>query len=120
MLLTYRCFTTLLAFVGTAAAASLPRCPNPAVADYDFVVVGAGAGGGPLASRLAESGYSVLLVDAGHDAVNYNTTLPGFNLRTLEDPAIDLNYTLQEYPPDFQVKRDESWSETSFRKMVIY
>ncbi|KAG6828259.1 hypothetical protein H0H92_008602 [Tricholoma furcatifolium] len=91
------------------SAASLPACPSTADADYDFIVVGAGAGGGPLASRLAESGYSVLLVDAGHSTVNYNTTLPAYALRSLDDPEIDLNYTYQEYPDGFPVTRDDQW-----------
>ncbi|KAG6854501.1 hypothetical protein C0991_006103 [Blastosporella zonata] len=101
MLITSRSSVALLALVGAAAAASLPQCPDPGRADYDFVVVGAGAGGGPLASRLAESGYSVLLVDAGHDVVNYNTTLPGFNLRTLEDAQVSalVSALPQQGPP---------------------
>ncbi|KAF8069145.1 alcohol oxidase [Lyophyllum atratum] len=68
-----------------AAHAALTACPSPTDADYDFIVVGSGAGGGPLAARLAESGFSVLLVDAGHEVVNFNTTLPGYSLRSLED-----------------------------------
>jgi hypothetical protein len=39
-------------------AASLPACPDRSQAEFDFVVVGAGVGGGPLAARLAESGFS--------------------------------------------------------------
>ena len=31
----------------------------------DFAVVGTGAGGAPLIARLAESGYSVVGLDAG-------------------------------------------------------
>src|SRR5438128_343360 len=33
----------------------------------DYIVVGSGAGGGPLASRLAQRGHSVLLFEAGLD-----------------------------------------------------
>jgi len=40
------------------ALASLTSCPPRKDADFDFIVVGGGAGGGPLAARLAESGYS--------------------------------------------------------------
>lgn len=42
--------------------AQLGSCPDTSVAEYDYVIVGAGAGGGPLAARLAESGFSGALV----------------------------------------------------------
>ncbi len=35
--------------------------------DYEYVVVGSGPGGGPLAARLAIAGDKVLLIDAGSD-----------------------------------------------------
>lgn len=47
-----------LAVLTLVNATQLPPCRDPTNADYDFVVVGAGAGGGPLAARLAESGFS--------------------------------------------------------------
>lgn len=34
---------------------------------YDYIVVGSGPGGGPLASELARAGFSTLLIDAGDD-----------------------------------------------------
>ncbi|HYI13537.1 MAG TPA: GMC family oxidoreductase [Thermoanaerobaculia bacterium] len=35
--------------------------------DYEYVVIGSGAGGGTLAARLAENGFKVLLLEAGGD-----------------------------------------------------
>ncbi|KAI0189543.1 hypothetical protein EV127DRAFT_408740 [Xylaria flabelliformis] len=35
--------------------------------EYDYVVVGSGPGGGPLAVDLAKAGSSVLLLEAGSD-----------------------------------------------------
>jgi choline dehydrogenase len=35
--------------------------------DFDYVIVGSGAGGGPLAARLAQKGFAVLLLEAGGD-----------------------------------------------------
>lgn len=37
----------------------------PADAVYDYVVVGAGNAGSPVAHRLAEAGHTVALVEAG-------------------------------------------------------
>ena len=36
-------------------------------ATYDYIVVGSGPGGGPLAANLARAGYSTLLIEAGGD-----------------------------------------------------
>jgi choline dehydrogenase len=43
---------------------SQPVSPQP---DYEYIVVGSGAGGGTVASRLAEAGHSVILLEAGAD-----------------------------------------------------
>ncbi|KAJ7253476.1 hypothetical protein C8J57DRAFT_1237287 [Mycena rebaudengoi] len=96
-------------FVGAGHSISLPACPDPSASDVDFVVVGAGAGGGPVAAGLAESGYSVLVVDAGHDINNINTTIPFYFGRAVEDPQSELNYTFDEYSPGAKFPRNDGW-----------
>ena len=39
-------------------------------ADYEYIVVGSGAGGGTVAARLAENGCKVLLLEAGGDPLH--------------------------------------------------
>ncbi|KAJ7144298.1 hypothetical protein C8R44DRAFT_565796, partial [Mycena epipterygia] len=107
---------------------------------YDYVVVGSGVGGGPLAARLAENGFTgarrtlelkysllVLVVDAGQDVLTVNTTIPLYFGRAVEgllisaiwprvidrwpnvDPAIELNYTYNEYSPGAPFPRNGAW-----------
>ncbi|KAF7290538.1 Choline dehydrogenase [Mycena indigotica] len=89
-----RTLTLLVPYV----AASLTPCPDTSSAEYDYIVVGAGAGGGPLASRLAINGFKVLLMDAGHYVFNDNTTVPLYLARANEDPQIALDYEVAHYP----------------------
>ncbi|EFQ34615.1 GMC oxidoreductase [Colletotrichum graminicola] len=41
--------------------------PEPSNRTYDYIVVGSGPGGGPLACNLARAGHSTLLLEAGDD-----------------------------------------------------
>lgn len=93
----------------SCASTLVTRCPDTSHSQYDYIVVGAGAGGGPLAARLAESGftglcrriwpcapetdtlYSVLVVDAGHEVVTVNTTIPVYANRAINGPPFVLH-----------------------------
>lgn len=65
-----------------------------ATTDYDYIVVGSGPGGGPLAANLAEGGYKVLLIDAGGDAGDdlFETVPVMFPRATDEFPETQWNY----------------------------
>ncbi|KAJ7184484.1 putative choline dehydrogenase [Mycena filopes] len=86
---------------------ALHSCPDLSSSSrdvFDFVVVGSGAGGGPLAARLAENGFSVFLVDTGDDVNTYNTMLPAYWGRATEDPKTELAYNIKEYSaPDSRI-----------------
>ncbi len=59
---------------------------------YDYVVIGSGAGGAPVACRLAKAGYRVLVVEAGGRDVNQNSTVPALHLKSTEDPKYSWDY----------------------------
>ena len=50
--------------------------PGSGTNDWDYVIVGSGAGGGTLAARLAEAGMRVLLIEAGGDPRRGDRRLP--------------------------------------------
>ena len=65
----------------------------PGMQEFDFVVVGAGSSGGPVVSRLTESGkHSVLLLEAGPPDTNRWLHIPiGFS-RTFLDPEVNWKF----------------------------
>ena len=74
--------------------------------DYEYVVIGSGPGGGPLASRLAIAGYKVLLIEAGGDHNGVNQTVPARNLQSTEDPAISFDYFVTHYKDEARQAKD--------------
>jgi choline dehydrogenase len=75
------------------------------IAEYDFIVVGSGAGGGPLACKLAlaAEGYRVALVEAGTDVVQpetpafFNYSVPALHARATEDSAMSWEFFVRHY-----------------------
>jgi choline dehydrogenase len=99
------------------------------VAEYDYIVVGSGAGGGPLACNLAEdpSGCRVALVEAGSDPMAaigspafYNTTVPGFYTRASEDPGYSWQFFVQHYKDDGQQKKDSKVYDDHGKPRIFY
>jgi choline dehydrogenase len=81
------------------------------IIDCEYVVVGSGAGGGTVAARLAESGRTVILLEAGGDAKSSaddpepsadlrlpsDYDVPAFHPFASENPAMRWDYFVRHY-----------------------
>lgn len=71
--------------------------------EFDFVVVGSGAGGGIVASRLAEYGYSVAVIEAGVDHLNSRgevddtIEVPAYHALSSEDPRWSWEFSVKHF-----------------------
>lgn len=74
---------------------------------YEYVIVGSGPGGSPLAARLALAGHKVLLIEAGGDHGDAdNQTVPAYNLRSGEDDNIKWDYYVTHFEDVERQKQD--------------
>jgi choline dehydrogenase len=72
--------------------------------EFEYIIVGSGAGGGPLAANLARQGHSVLLLEAGKETGGKMESLvPAFNAYAAETPDLAWHYFIEHYTdPDRQ------------------
>ncbi|KAH6669323.1 mitochondrial putative choline dehydrogenase [Halenospora varia] len=72
----------MLRQIAVAACLALGVVANAEVTEYEYIVVGSGPGGGPVAANLARAGHTVLLLEAGDDQTqNVNVSqLMNFNI----------------------------------------
>jgi choline dehydrogenase len=74
---------------------------------FEYVIVGSGAGGGPLAARLARQGHKVLLLEAGQDRGDSpNYQVPLFHSIASEDPSMSWSYYVKHYDDPQQAAQD--------------
>jgi choline dehydrogenase len=72
---------------------------------FDFIIVGSGAGGGPLACGLARNGFTVLLIEAGgtpssqddNSDTNAFSKTPVFNAKASDDKLLNWAYYVERY-----------------------
>jgi choline dehydrogenase len=95
--------------------------------DCEYVVVGSGAGGGTLAARLAESGHTVTLLEAGGDPRQLaggdpvdpegnrlpdDYDVPAFHAFASENEAMSWNFFVRHYGDDSRQRQDTKYRET--------
>jgi choline dehydrogenase len=89
--------------------AVVPDVAQPA--DPELIVVGSGAGGGTLASRLARSGHRVLLLEAGDDVggkLKYQ--VPAMHALSTEDADLAWWYFVKHHTDEAVDRTDSKWT----------
>jgi choline dehydrogenase len=75
--------------------------------EYEYVVVGSGPGGAPLAARLAIAGHKVLLLEAGDDETNstqYN--VPALHAIATEYEPMRWDFFVKHFDDEKELKKD--------------
>lgn len=75
--------------------------------EYEYIVVGSGPGGGPVAANLARQGHKVLLLEAGDDqGQNLHAKIPAFFGAIQEDASQRWDYFVRHYDDPEQAAKD--------------
>lgn len=96
---------------------------DPKQSQFDYIIVGSGAGGGPLAARLALAGKKVLVIEAGPDPakteshgypeakVGEVTEVPGYYAAASEDAEMSWMFSVRHYENTARQKKDEKYNQ---------
>lgn len=78
---------------------------------YEYIIVGSGAGGSPLAARLALAGHSVLLIDAGEDhGTDRQVQAPALHPYTSEYNPIRWDFFVEHHADEKQALKDSKYT----------
>ena len=81
---------------------------RPVYETFEYIIVGSGAGGGPLACNLARNGHKVLLLEAGVDnGQSLEYQVPAWHGKSTEYPDMQWDYFVRHWDNDKQQNRDE-------------
>jgi choline dehydrogenase-like flavoprotein len=90
---------------------------------FDYIIVGSGAGGGPLAARLTYAGKRVLVIEAGPDPLKTKsaaypaaetgevTKVPGYYAAASEDAEMSWMFSVRHHADTERQARDEKYNQ---------
>jgi len=78
---------------------------------YEYIVVGSGAGGGPVAANLARAGRSVLVLEAGGQTEpdDYECNVPAFHTLASEKESMSWRFFVRHYESEERQRRDSKY-----------
>ncbi|KAF5024662.1 hypothetical protein F66182_3284 [Fusarium sp. NRRL 66182] len=109
----------MLLSLGLLGLAGLAQASKPGRASksqsYEYIVVGSGPGGGPLAANLARNGHSVLLLEAGDEQIdNENSYMVYNNTPAINDPLTRWDFFVSRDEPQYDDNYEFlTWRQTN-------
>jgi choline dehydrogenase-like flavoprotein len=107
---------------GACAEEQALKPDDPFLQRPEYIVVGSGAGGATVAARLAESGHTVVLLEAGGDAkaaggdrekrLPEDYDVPCFHPFASENDAMKWDFFVRHYSDDGKQRSDPNYRET--------
>src|SRR5438552_1009410 len=107
------------------------RASDSEQSTFDYIIVGSGAGGGPLAARLAEAGKKVLVIEAGGDPITAKsdtypnaepgevTRIPGYHGAATEDAELSWMFSVRHYAADKVQPKDEKYAPERVERIAM-
>jgi len=80
--------------------------------EFEYIVVGTGAGGGPLAANLAAAGHRVLLLEAGGHDGGTTYEVPAFHASSSEEPSMSWEFFVRHYADEERQLRDWKYKDS--------
>ena len=77
--------------------------------DFDYIVIGSGAGGGPVAARLADAGYVVGVIEAGRSPQQKWFDVPVLHAFASEHPDISWEFFVKHFDDETRSRRDPKY-----------